>query len=58
MGLTDDLGNGRVGLDTSVFIYLIEEERRYLPVVEPLFAQAERAPANSSPLRLPCSSSR
>lgn len=41
MGLTDDLGNGRVGLDTSVFIYFIEEERRYLPVVEPLFAQAD-----------------
>lgn len=37
MGLIDDLGPGPVGLDTAVFIYYIEENPRYLPLVEPLF---------------------
>jgi predicted nucleic acid-binding protein len=32
-----DLGGGPVGLDTAIFIYLIEEHPVYLPVVEPLF---------------------
>jgi len=41
VGLIEDLGTGPVGVDTSVFIYLIEEEPRYLPVVEPLFAEAD-----------------
>jgi predicted nucleic acid-binding protein len=28
---------GPVGLDSSVFIYLVEEHPRYLPIVRPLF---------------------
>lgn len=42
MGLIDDVGNGPVALDTSAFIYLIEEDRRYLPILLPLFAEADR----------------
>lgn len=41
MGLIADLGGGRAGIDTSLFIYFIEENPRFLPLVEPLFAQAD-----------------
>ncbi|CAN5857533.1 PIN domain-containing protein [soil metagenome] len=41
MALIDDLGGGPVGVDTSIFIYFIEEDRRFLPMVEPLFAAAD-----------------
>jgi predicted nucleic acid-binding protein len=37
LGLLSDLRGGPVALDTSIFIYLIEEHPRYLPLVEPLF---------------------
>ena len=37
MGLLSDLGDGPVALDTSIFIYFIEEHSLYLPLVEPLF---------------------
>lgn len=37
MGLLSDLGGGPVALDSSIFIYFIEEHPIYLPVVEPLF---------------------
>lgn len=39
MGLTQLLGRGHVALDTAVFIYFIEEHARYLPIIEPLFAE-------------------
>lgn len=42
MGLIDDLQPGPVALDTAVFIYLIEEDRRYLDVVKPVFAARDR----------------
>jgi predicted nucleic acid-binding protein len=38
MGLVDELSGGPVALDTSLFIYLIEEEATFLPIVEPVFA--------------------
>ncbi len=41
MALIDDLGAGPVGIDTSIFIYLIEEDGRFLPIVEPLLAAAD-----------------
>ena len=41
MGLMADLGSGRVGLDTAIFIYFIEENRRFLPAIEPLFREAD-----------------
>ncbi len=37
MGLIADLGRGRVGVDTAIFIYLIGEHPRFLPLVQPLF---------------------
>ena len=37
MGLLKDLADGPVALDTSIFIYFIEEHPLYLPLVEPLF---------------------
>jgi predicted nucleic acid-binding protein len=37
LGLLSDVGNGPVALDTSIFIYFIEEHPIYLPLVEPLF---------------------
>ena len=41
MGLIDDVGTGRIGVDTSVFIYLIEESPIWLPLVRPLFVAAD-----------------
>lgn len=38
MELTDVLSAGRLGLDTCLFIYLIEEHETFLPIVEPIFA--------------------
>lgn len=37
MGLVDDLLPGPVALDTAIFIYFIEEEARFLPLIKPLF---------------------
>jgi predicted nucleic acid-binding protein len=36
-----DVGRGAVGLDTVVFIYFIEEHPKFLPLIEPLFKQAD-----------------
>lgn len=41
MALIEDLGTGPVGIDTSIFIYFIEEDERYLPVIAPLFEAAD-----------------
>jgi predicted nucleic acid-binding protein len=38
MGLLNDLGRGPVALDSSIFIYFIEEHPRFLPVVKPVFS--------------------
>ena len=40
--MIEDIGPGPVGLDTAIFIYLIEEHPRYLPLVEPVFAAVDR----------------
>ena len=37
MGLT--IAPGRVGVDTAIFIYWIEEDPRFMPLVEPLFEE-------------------
>ena len=42
MGLRTDLGAGPVAIDTAVFIYFIEEDPRFLPLVDPLFREAAR----------------
>ncbi|MBN1422377.1 MAG: type II toxin-antitoxin system VapC family toxin [Planctomycetes bacterium] len=41
MGLIRDVGRGKVGLDSAVFIYLLEEHEVYLPVIEPLFREID-----------------
>ena len=41
MGLIADLGHGRTGIDAALFIYFIEEDPRFLPLVEPLFEEAD-----------------
>ncbi|HUF36872.1 MAG TPA: PIN domain-containing protein [Gemmatimonadales bacterium] len=54
MGLIEDIGAGPVALDTAIFIYLIEEHPRFLPLVEPVFAavDAGRWPGVTSGLTL------
>jgi predicted nucleic acid-binding protein len=42
VGLIADLGDGRVALDTSVFIYFIEEDPKLLPIILPLFQEADQ----------------
>jgi predicted nucleic acid-binding protein len=42
MGLMADLGRGPVGVDTAIFIYFIEERPQFLPLVEPLFREADK----------------
>ena len=42
MGLIADLGQGAVAIDTAIFIYFIEEHPQFLPLVLPLFEQADR----------------
>ncbi|MBI3001519.1 MAG: PIN domain-containing protein [Deltaproteobacteria bacterium] len=37
MGLIDDILPGPVALDTAIFIYFIEEDRRFLQLVKPVF---------------------
>jgi predicted nucleic acid-binding protein len=37
VGLLSDLGGSPVALDTSIFVYFIEEHPVYLPLVGPLF---------------------
>jgi predicted nucleic acid-binding protein len=41
MALIDDIGAGPVGIDTAIFIYFIEEERRYISTIAPLFEAAD-----------------
>ncbi len=42
MGLIADIGSGCTAVDTAVFIYFMEENPRFLPLVEPLFGEADR----------------
>ena len=42
MGLIADIAPGALAVDTAIFIYFIEEEPRYLPLVMPLFEEADR----------------
>jgi predicted nucleic acid-binding protein len=41
VGLIADIGSGRTAIDTSLFIYFMEEDPRFLPLVEPLFGEAD-----------------
>ena len=42
MGLSADLGKGAVAIDTAILIYFIEEHARFLPLLLPLFEEADR----------------
>lgn len=42
MGLTEALGSGPTALDTPAFIYFIEEHPEFLPLVKPIFEDADR----------------
>jgi predicted nucleic acid-binding protein len=42
VGLTSSLGAGAVGIDAAIFIYFIEEHPRFLPVILPLFRDADQ----------------
>jgi predicted nucleic acid-binding protein len=51
VGLTEDLGPGPTALDTAIFIYYIEENPGFLPLVAPIFeavAAGRREVATSS----------
>ena len=37
-----NLGRGPVGVDTTVFIYFIEEHPQFLPLLEPLFREVDK----------------
>ena len=41
MGLMADLGAGPVGVDTAIFIYFIEQQPRFIPLLKPLFREAD-----------------
>jgi predicted nucleic acid-binding protein len=41
MGLMEDLGSGRVGVDTAIFIYFIEAAPVWLKLITPLFRAAD-----------------
>ena len=42
MGLVSSLGGGAVGIDTAIVIYFIEEHPKYLPMILPLFREADQ----------------
>jgi predicted nucleic acid-binding protein len=42
VGLIEDAGDGPVAVDTAAFIHFIEEHPRFVPIIRPLFAQADR----------------
>jgi predicted nucleic acid-binding protein len=50
--LIDDLVPGRVALDSAAFIYFIEEDGRYLPILKPVFHAIDcgKLPAATSAL--------
>jgi len=41
LGLLSDLGGGPVALDSSIFLYFIEEHPKYLSLVEQVFAAVD-----------------
>ena len=42
MGLSAALGTGRIAVDTAIFIYFIEENPDFLPLVAPIFEETAR----------------
>jgi predicted nucleic acid-binding protein len=54
LGLIREIGEGPLSLDTVAFIYFIEENPRFLPLLDPVFASIDngRLPAVASSLTL------
>ena len=50
MGLIEDLGSSPTALDTAVFIYYIEENPSFLPLVAPIFEELAAGRAFFSPV--------
>jgi predicted nucleic acid-binding protein len=46
VGLSDDIAAGNVGVDTVAFIYFIEEHPKFLPLILPLFRDADGGKRN------------
>jgi hypothetical protein len=42
VGLIQDVSPGPVAIDTAIFIYFIEEDKRFLPLVKPVFDAINR----------------
>lgn len=42
MDLIAAIGKGPVALDSAIFIYLLEQHPRYLPLLRPLFREVDR----------------
>jgi predicted nucleic acid-binding protein len=42
MGLIEEIGDGPLALDTVVFIYFIEEHRRFLPLLDSVFEAIDK----------------
>jgi predicted nucleic acid-binding protein len=42
MGLMADIGHGPVGVDTSIFIYFIEEHPKFLSLLQPFFREVDK----------------
>jgi hypothetical protein len=40
--LIDSIGDGPVALDSAMFIYLIEQHPKYLPLLKPVFERIDR----------------
>ena len=47
MGIIHDIGSGPVCLDTCVFIYFMEEDKRYIDVVTPIFEAVNEGQFNA-----------
>jgi predicted nucleic acid-binding protein len=54
LGLIREIGNGPLALDTIAFIYFIEEDPRFLRLLDPLFTSIDegRLPAIASSLTI------
>jgi hypothetical protein len=48
VGLINDLGTGPSDVDTVAFIYFIEEHPKFLPVIMPMFREADEGKRVSS----------
>lgn len=46
MGLIHDVGPGNIAVDTGPFIYFIEEHPQFLPLILPLFREADAGKRN------------